>query len=103
MPGNESRHAIRFECLSDQPVVQTGQPRLHIVREHSETAIAYNLQFQTVVSVVTANLSANNSGLQQMRAALFPSPGVLNSQPGVVEPIGIEPTTSSLQSSRSPN
>ena len=30
MPGKESRHAIRSECLSDQPVVQTGQPRLHL-------------------------------------------------------------------------
>ena|SRR5205823_2621699 len=30
MPRKESRHAIRSECLSDQPVVQTGQPRLHL-------------------------------------------------------------------------
>jgi hypothetical protein len=63
MPEKESRHAIRSECLSDQPVVQTGQPRLHNVVEHSETAIVYNQRFQTVVSVVTANLSANNSEL----------------------------------------
>ena len=33
MPGKEPGHAIRSECLSDQPVVQTGQPRLHNVRE----------------------------------------------------------------------
>ncbi len=59
MPGKEPGHAIRSECLSDQPVVQTGQPRLHNVRVHLEAGQA---GFDLELSVVTANLTGNIRG-----------------------------------------
>ena len=41
MPGKESRHAIRTECLSDQPVVQPANPAFTMSENIREPAVAF--------------------------------------------------------------
>ena len=72
-------HAISLECRIDQPVVQTGQSRLHNVNDLAEQARAWVTRAHVLKLIVSVEVFA---------AIML----------GLVEPIGIEPMTSSLQS-----
>jgi hypothetical protein len=92
----------------------TGQPRLHNVKKHRTASGAFapshGSEFCSLISVVptlammACRAEAARTYAQPVFAlARFDAAASAAAQRRLVEPIGIEPTTSSLQSSRSPN
>jgi hypothetical protein len=101
MPGN-GIHAISFQCrLGISPVVQTGKippsqcqslfDERIVLGEPSSNWIVRFRRFVVLGSI--EHLLAALAGRQ-----IFQAHFVRQENPGVVEPIGIEPMTSSLQS-----
>src|SRR5205823_12547283 len=112
MPRKESRHAIRSECLSDQPVVQTGQPRLHLSENIWKPDAASRLPVSNLCFRRNSEFNSDYQRIGLARAEArgwLAEPKLRDAQPAfalsrygaaasaaaqrrLVEPIGIEPT-----------
>ena len=88
----------QIECLMDQPVVRPANPAFTCQRFWIRT----DVQIQTVFLSKSKPRSNRIVGALDCGGACG-LPSEAAEQRRMVEPIGIEPTTSSLQSSRSPN
>src|SRR6266567_3629327 len=104
-PGHETRSiGSRY---SDQPVVQTGQSRLHNFKDKDMRAPLgrLNRMVETrifpsrTVACLAGSPSRSSRGSARLRPMGFDAAAFAALQRRLVEPIGIEPTTSSLQSS----
>src|SRR6185503_8514987 len=98
MSGEKPRtwNAIIGSRYSRLTGVQTGQSRLHYEREQNAGAGDHTIQRHAFGLCLFRLRTIATDGLWLAGRSCFVSRRL-------VEPIGIEPTTSSLQSSRSPN
>jgi hypothetical protein len=93
----------QIECLMDQPVVRPANPAFTCqrfrIRTLSEAKLCFCRNQKSSWLAGRSSRQAARASPDGLRRAVF---APLRER-RLVEPIGIEPTTSSLQSSRSPN
>jgi len=92
--------------VSNRPECHASQTHIQVLKEHIQARHQdqYRLKKPDVNTVITSQRCSRLAAYRspQHYHATLPLPR-RHSQPCVVEPVGIEPTTSSLQSWRSPS